>query len=137
MAGAGCRRGVLRAVGGSLTGGEDDPRGRTLGTLAVPLALLHNCSSETPTGVPSYAPAAAGPNGTQKAGGDRPKRPTAHNVASERWHDLWCSTFTLPFRTVPERVERPGLVAITDTKTCAQALPASGRSEGTDCILKP
>lgn len=42
MAGAGCRRGVLRAVGGSLAGGEDDPRGWTLGALAVPLALLHN-----------------------------------------------------------------------------------------------
>lgn len=80
MAGAGCRRGVLRAVGGSLAGGEDDPRGWTLGALAVPLALLHKCSSETPAGVRSGTPSAAG--------GDRPKRPTAHKVASERWHDL-------------------------------------------------
>lgn len=48
MAGAGCRRGVLRAVGGSLAGGEDDPDFWPLGTPAMPLALLHN-SSETPT----------------------------------------------------------------------------------------
>lgn len=67
MAGAGCRRGVLRAVGGSLAGGEDDPGFWPLGTPAMPLALLHN-SSETPTGVPSYALTAAIPSGTPKPG---------------------------------------------------------------------
>lgn len=80
---------------------------------------------------------AAVPSGTQKLGRDRPTCPTAHNVASERWRGLWCSMSTLPFRTDPGRVEGPGLVAITDTKTCAQALLTSGRSEGIDSILKP
>jgi hypothetical protein len=68
MAGAGCRRGVSWAVGGSLAGGENDPGCWPLATPAVPLAWLHNCSSETTTGVPSYAPTAAVPGGTQKPG---------------------------------------------------------------------
>lgn len=66
MVGAGCRRGVLWAVGGSLAGGEDDPGCWPLATPAVPLASLHNCSSETPTRISSYAPTAAVPSGTQK-----------------------------------------------------------------------
>lgn len=86
MAGAGCRRGVPRAVGGPLAGGEDDPRGWTLGALAVPLALLHNAPLGLRLGsraVRPRRPALVVPRRRAEFALSGP-----HNVASERWHDL-------------------------------------------------
>lgn len=77
------------------------------------------------------------PAGCPRSWAETALRAPRHTMWHQRWRGLWCSKSTLPFRTDSGRVEGPGLVAITDTKTCAQALLTSGRSEGIDCILKP